>query len=72
MRVAAFVTAVAIVFSFAVPASTDDRQNDPFGDHTIELNKEASLFGIWEETKCCSIEPTFALVSNQATPIVRR
>ena len=51
MRVAAFVTAVAIVFSFAVPASADDRQNDPFGDHTIELNKEASLFGIWESLR---------------------
>jgi len=51
MRIATFVTVVAIVLSFAVPASADDRQNDPFGDHTIELNKEASLFGIWKSLR---------------------
>lgn len=51
MRIAAFVTAAAIVLRFAVPASADDRPNDPFGDHTIELNKEASLFGIWESLR---------------------
>jgi predicted transglutaminase-like cysteine proteinase len=51
MRIAAFVTVVAIVLSFAVPASADDRPSDPFGGHTIELNKEASLFGIWESLR---------------------
>jgi len=51
MPIAAFVTAVAIVLSFAVPASADDRPSDPFGGHTIELNKEASLFGIWESLR---------------------
>jgi predicted transglutaminase-like cysteine proteinase len=42
---------VAIVLSFAVPAFADDRPSDPFGGHTIELNKEASLFGIWESLR---------------------
>ena len=51
MRIAAFVTAAAIVLRFAVPASAGDRPIDPFGDHTIELNKEASLFGIWESLR---------------------
>ncbi|HKR82898.1 MAG TPA: hypothetical protein VJS37_01915 [Terriglobales bacterium] len=51
MRFAAFVITVAIVLSFAVPAFADDRPSDPFGGHTIELNKEASLFGIWESLR---------------------
>jgi predicted transglutaminase-like cysteine proteinase len=48
MHIAAFVTLVAIVVGFAVPASAVDRPSDPFGNHTIELNKEATLFAIWE------------------------
>jgi len=51
MHITAFVTVVAIVISFAVPTSADDRPGDPFGDHTIELNKEASLFGIWQSLR---------------------
>ena len=48
MRIAAFVTVVAIVLSFAVQTSADDRPSDPFGNHTIELNNEAALVETWE------------------------
>src|SRR5258707_15086198 len=48
MPMAVYVTVLAIVFSFAVRASADDRPSDPFGNHTIELNKEAPLVEIWE------------------------
>jgi predicted transglutaminase-like cysteine proteinase len=30
------------------PISADDRPSDPFGNHTIELNKETPLVEIWE------------------------
>ena len=48
MPMAVYVTVLAIVFGFAVPASADDRPSDPFGNHTIELNKEAPQVKIWE------------------------
>lgn len=48
MPMAVYVTVLAIVFGFAVPASAEDRPSDPFGNHTIELNKEAPLVSTWE------------------------
>ena len=48
MHMAIFVTVIAIGVGFAVPASADDRPSDPFGNHTAELSKEASLVEIWE------------------------
>jgi len=51
MPMAVYVTVLAIVFGFAVPASAEDRPSDPFGNHTIELNKEAPLVGTWEYLK---------------------
>ena len=48
MHIAAFVTLVAIVIASAVPTSADDHPSDPFGNHTVELNKEAPLVAIWE------------------------
>ena len=42
---------VAIVIGFAVPTSADDRPGDPFGNHTIQLDKEATLFAIWESLR---------------------
>src|ERR1700737_3404106 len=51
MHIAAFVTVVAIVVGFAVPTSSDDRPSDPFGNHTIELDKDTPLFGIWESLR---------------------
>jgi predicted transglutaminase-like cysteine proteinase len=51
MHVAIFVTVVAIVVGFAAPTSANDRPNDPFGNQTIELNKEAPLVEIWESLR---------------------
>ena len=33
---------------FTVPTCANDRPSDPFGNYTVEMNKEAYLFGIWE------------------------
>jgi len=51
MRIAALGMVVAIVVGFVVPTSADDRPSDPFGNHTIELDKEATLFAIWESLR---------------------
>jgi hypothetical protein len=51
MPMAVYITVLAIVFGFAVPASAEDRPSDPFGNHTIELNKEAPLVSTWEYLK---------------------
>ena len=41
------VAAFAIAAGF-VPAAAEDRPSDPFGDVTVELNKDAPLAKIWE------------------------
>jgi hypothetical protein len=51
MPVTVYVMVLAIVVGFAVPASAGDRPSDPFGNHTIELDKEAALFAIWESLR---------------------
>src|SRR5262249_2261233 len=51
MHVVIFATAVAIVVGFAAPTCADDRPSDPFGNHTIELNKETPLVEIWESLR---------------------
>jgi hypothetical protein len=51
MHIAAFVTIVAIVVGLAAPTWADDRPSDPFGNHTVELNEEAYLFGVWESLR---------------------
>jgi len=51
MPIAALIMVVAIVIGFAVPTSADDRPGDPFGNHTIQLDKEATLFAIWESLR---------------------
>jgi predicted transglutaminase-like cysteine proteinase len=48
MHIAAFVTVLAFVVSFATPTFASDRPSDPFGNHTIELNDEAPLFEVWK------------------------
>jgi predicted transglutaminase-like cysteine proteinase len=48
MHIAAFVTALAFLIGSATPIFADDRPSDPFGNHTIELNKETPLVEIWE------------------------
>ena len=53
MHVAIFATVVAIVVGFAVPTCASDRPSDPFGNHTIELNKETPLVEMWESLSVC-------------------
>jgi predicted transglutaminase-like cysteine proteinase len=51
MPVTVYVMVLAIVVGFAVPTSADERPSDPFGNHTIDLDKEATLFAIWESLR---------------------
>ena len=51
MHVAMLLIVVAIVIGFAAPTSANDRPSDPFGNHTVELNKEARLVEIWESLR---------------------
>ena len=51
MHVAIFVTVVAIVVGFAAPTCASDRPSDPFGNQTIELNKETPLVEMWESLR---------------------
>ena len=53
MHVVIFVTVIAIVVGFAVPTCADDRPSDPFGNQTIELNKETPLVEMWESLRVC-------------------
>ena len=53
MHVAIFVTVVAIVVGFAAPTRAIDRPSDPFGNQTIELNKETPLVEMWESLRVC-------------------
>lgn len=49
MRITILAAVVAVLIGFALPASADERPNDPFGIHTIEINnKEDPLVKIWE------------------------
>src|SRR5262249_11657843 len=48
MQIKVFVTVVAIVIGFQLPTSAEDRPSDPFGNHTIEVNKDGLLFTIWD------------------------
>src|SRR5262249_34317300 len=51
MQIKVFVTVVAIVIGFQVPTFAEDRPSDPFGNHTIEVNKDGLLFTIWESLR---------------------
>ena len=51
MRVAVVATVVAVVVGFTLPASADERPSDPFGNYTIEINKEFPLVGTWESLR---------------------
>src|SRR5262244_1643422 len=51
MHTAAFVTVVAIVVGFAAPTCASDRPSDPFGNQTMELNKETPLVEMWESLR---------------------
>jgi hypothetical protein len=41
-------TALALAVGLAQPSCADARPDDPFANHTVELNNEAPLFAIWE------------------------
>jgi len=51
LHIAALLAAHAFVAGSATLVSAGDRPGDPFGNHTIELTKEAPLFSIWEFLK---------------------
>ena len=70
MPMALYVTVLAIAVGLAVPLSAADRPSDPFGNHTAELDKEATLFAIWESLR--DLRPTFTLALSLATPPVRQ
>jgi predicted transglutaminase-like cysteine proteinase len=50
-RALAICVTVAIVVGLVLPAPADEPPNDPFGNHTAELNRDAPLFGIWESLR---------------------
>jgi predicted transglutaminase-like cysteine proteinase len=47
-RALAVFLAVAMVAGLVLPAVGDERPNDPFGNDTAELNKDAPVVGIWD------------------------
>jgi predicted transglutaminase-like cysteine proteinase len=47
MALAVLFTTGAILVGFMFRAAADERPPDPFGNHTIELNKDAPLTNIW-------------------------
>jgi hypothetical protein len=48
MRIVAFVIALTFGIGFTMPVRANDRPDDPFGNHTVELNGEAPLVSVWE------------------------
>jgi hypothetical protein len=50
-RALAVFLAVARVIGLVLPAVGDERPNDPFGNDTAELNKDAPVVGIWDSLK---------------------
>jgi hypothetical protein len=47
IALAVLFTTGAILVGFMFPAAADERLPDPFGNHTIELNKDVPLASIW-------------------------
>lgn len=45
------VVTILVLAGFALPTSANDRPKDPFGNHTVELDKEAALFATWESLR---------------------
>jgi hypothetical protein len=43
MKIALFVTVIAMMAKLVAPVAADDRPGDPFGSYTTELNKEAPI-----------------------------
>jgi predicted transglutaminase-like cysteine proteinase len=51
MRVAILAIVAAIVIGLALPASADERPTDPFGNDTIEIDKDSPLARLWESVR---------------------
>jgi predicted transglutaminase-like cysteine proteinase len=51
LNIALLFTAGTILVGLVPTAAADERPADPFGNHTIELNKDAPLVGIWGSLK---------------------
>ena len=51
MKIALFVTVIAMMAELVAPVPADDRPSDPFGNHTTELNKEAPIAMIWDSLR---------------------
>ena len=51
MKIALFVTVIAMMAKLVVPVAADDRPSDPFGNYTTELNKEAPIAMIWDSLR---------------------
>jgi predicted transglutaminase-like cysteine proteinase len=51
MKIALFVTVIAMMAELVVPVTADDRPSDPFGNYTTELNKEAPIAMIWDSLR---------------------
>jgi predicted transglutaminase-like cysteine proteinase len=50
-RALAIFLVAAIVVSLVLPALADERPDDPFGNHTVELGRDSPLVGIWGSLK---------------------
>jgi predicted transglutaminase-like cysteine proteinase len=50
-RALAIFLVAAIVVGLVLPALADERPDDPFGNHTVELGRDAPLVGIWDSLK---------------------
>ena len=48
MRIVGFVIALTFGIGFMIPVRANDRPDDPFGNHTVDLNSEAPLVSVWE------------------------
>ena len=51
MKIALFVTVIAMMAKLVVPVTADDRPSDPFGSYTTELDKEAPIAMIWDSLR---------------------
>ena len=51
LQVARFVIVLAVAAWLVVPSKADERPSDPFGNYTIDLNKDAPIAKMWDLLK---------------------
>jgi len=51
MRCTIFSAFFAAAIGFALPVFADERPNDPFGNHTVEVDEKAPLVEIWDSLR---------------------